>query len=115
MLAFDTILSVDNNVYDTINHQLFNIESLELILNYLSNCWQRTKISISFSSWAELLCGVPRGSVLGSLFNIFLNYLFYEFTNTKVCNIPDNTTPYACDIDLSTLLRNLEQIRFYSS
>ena len=94
-----------SKAFDTINHQLlitklrtywFNIEALELILNYLSNRWQRTKINISFSSWAELLCGLPQGSVLGPLlFNIYLNDLFYEFTNTKVCNLADDTTPYA--------------------
>ena len=42
------------------------------------------------------------------LFNIYLNYLFYEFTNTTVCNLADDTTPYECDIDLPTLLHNVE-------
>ena len=46
--------------------------------------------------------------MLGPLFNIYLNDLFYEFTNTDVCNLADATTPYACDTNLSTLLRNLE-------
>ena len=59
---------------DTINHELlisklhaygFNKESLELILDYLSNRWQRTNICDNFSSWAALLQGVPQGSVLG--------------------------------------------------
>ena len=57
-----------SKAFGTINHQLliaklhaygFNVEALELILNYLSNRWQRTKINISFNTWAELLCGVP--------------------------------------------------------
>ena len=107
-----------SKAFDTINHQLliaklhvygFNVEAPELILNYLSNRSQVTKINISFSSWAELICDVPQGSVLYPLlFNIYLNDLFYEFANTKVCNLADDTTPYACDIDLPTLLRNLE-------
>ena len=52
-----------SKAFDTINHELliaklhaygFNKESLELILDYLSNRWQRTKIGDNFSSWAEL-------------------------------------------------------------
>ena len=34
--------------------------------------------------------------------------MFYAFSNTNVCNLADDTTPYACDINLPTLLRNLE-------
>ena len=46
---------------DTLNHNLlianlyaygFSEESLELINSYLTNCWQRTKVNISFSSWS---------------------------------------------------------------
>ena len=59
-----------SKAFDTLNHDLliaklyaygFSEESLKLINSYLTNGWQRTKVNISFSSWSELLLGVPQG------------------------------------------------------
>ena len=103
---------------DTINHELliaklhaygFSKESLDLILEYLSDRWQRTTISGNVSSWAELLQGVPQGSVIGPLlFNIYINDLFYLTEMTDVCNFADDTTFFACDSDLKHLMERLE-------
>ena len=69
--------------FDTINHDLliaklnaygFTKNSLRLKKTYLSNRWQRAKVNTSFTSWSELLLGVPQGSVLGPLLlNIYIN------------------------------------------
>ena len=73
--------------FDTISYGLllakllayeFTNKSLRSIKSYLTNHWQRAKVNKSFSSWSELLLGVPLTLVLGPLlFNIYLNHLFY--------------------------------------
>ena len=109
---------MESIIHDTINHELllaklnaysFDKNSLEIMRNYLSNHWQRTKINTTFSSWSSLLKGVTQGSVLGPiLFNIFLNNLFLVLNNTDVCNFADDTSSHACDISLDELLMCLE-------
>ena len=78
-----------SKAFDTINYELLiaklgaygiKKDSLKLIHSYLTDRWQRTKINATFSSWYELLQGVPQGSVFGPiiLFNIYLNDLFFS-------------------------------------
>ena len=80
-----------------------------MIKSSLTNRWQRTKVNKSFSSWSELLLGIPQGSVLEPLlFYIYLNDLFYFPEYTNVCDYADDATFHACDSDLKNLIPRLE-------
>ena len=63
------VLTDLSKAFDRINHELllaklnaysFDKNSLEIMRNYLSNRWHRTKFNTTFSSWSALLKGIPQ-------------------------------------------------------
>ena len=85
--------------------------SLKLIFSYLSNQTQCVRLNNSYSRKSEIKFGVPQGSVLGPLlFNIDLTDLFLECEDDNIRSYADDTTPYFCAQDISSVISELQRI-----
>ena len=115
---FGALLTDLSKAFDCLSHDLliaklnaygFSIAALRLVQNYVSNLKQRTKINFDYSSWEEILFGVPQGSTLGSLlFNIFLSDLFFIMNETDFANYADDNTPYVVGNNIEDVIIKLQ-------
>ena len=107
-----------SKAFDSLPHELliaklaaygFKHSSLKLLLSYLTNRFQRTRMGSIFSEWLLIILGVPQGSILGPLlFNIFINDLLFTIQASEICNFADDNTIYSCASSLISVLDNLE-------
>ena len=87
----------------------FSLNALRLVHSYLINRKQRTTINTKYSSWEEILFGVPQGSILGPLlFNIFLCDVFFIMNETEIASYADDNTPYTSCQNIDNVIRTLE-------
>ena len=113
-----TVLMDLSHVYDCVPRDLlipklnpYDINSLGLLLisDYLSRRKQRTKTDSSYSSWHDVIRGVPQGSLLGSLlFHVFINDFFLFIRRSEVGNFADDNTLYSVGKNIENVISDLK-------
>ena len=102
--AFGVLLTDFSKALDCLSQDLLianlhayvlDINSLNILQDYLSNHKERTKVDSFYSSWEVIPSGVPQHSMLGPLlFNIFMCDMFLMLKATYFTGYPDDITPF---------------------
>ena len=84
--------------------------SCRLLSSYFVNRTQRVKIGNSRSQWETIYEGAAQGSIMGPFcFNVLCIDLFFLIAdNIRIFNYADDTTIMSCDINVHTVIENLE-------
>ena len=107
-----------SKAYDCLPHDL-TVTKLEAysiakdillsVSDYLSYSKQKTKIGSASSDLANVIRGIPHGSILGPLlFNIFIDDIFLVVEKSDICNFVDDNTLYSHGSNFPLILNNLE-------
>ena len=87
----------------------FDLPAVKLSQSYLSSRKQRTKVNATYSSWEEILSGVPQESILDPLlFNLFLCDLFWKMRETNFASYADDNTLYVLGDSIDDVIKSLE-------
>ena len=118
--AFGGLLTDLSKAFDCLPHSLFitklkaygfDNNSLNLVNDYLSHRFQRTKIANEYSSWKEMILGVTQGSILGPLFfNIHLCDISFIIEKFDIANFADDNRPYVTGDNISSVVKRLEEV-----
>ena len=116
--VFGALLTDLSKAFDCIPHDLIiakleayglEIGALRLIHSYLIKRKQRVKVEEAYSSWKDIIFGVPQGSILGPLlFNTHLCDLFYFLENFDIASYADDTTIYTTKENKESVIAALE-------
>ena len=91
-----------SKVFDCIAHDLFlaklasysfSERALRYVYSYLSNRRQCVPINTTYSNYQKIISGVPRGSILGSIFfNLSINDSLFFVFDVSLHNFADDNT-----------------------
>ena len=105
--AFDCLLH--DLLIAKLHAYVFEIDSVRLIYSYLVGRKQQVKIDNEYSTWQEILFGVPQGSILGPLlFKIHMCDLFFVVESVDIASYADDATPYVCLEDIDLIIEKLD-------
>ena len=107
--AFDCIL------YELLEAKLhaygFDESSLKVIISYLKNRMQTTKVGSSFSELLSIIYGVSQGSILGPLlFIIYICDLVIVNKEVNFSSYADDTAPFITGMSFGQIIPELESI-----
>ena len=86
-----------------------DVDSLNILQDYLSNCKQRAKVDSFYSSWEAILSGVPQAFILGSLLFIYV----WHIPDIKRHIFPgyaDDNIPFVVRDNITDVKKALEEI-----
>ena len=118
--AFSALLTDLLKAFNCLSHDLLiaklhanclEINSLNILQDYLSNRKQRTKVDTFYSSWGAILSGVPQRSILGPLLlNILMCDMFLILKATKFTGYADDNLPFVVRDNVADVTKALKKI-----
>ena len=115
---FGALLTDLSKAFDCLDHELliaklnaygFSLPALKLVHDYLSNRKQRTKVNRNYSSWLEIVFGVPQRYILGLLLFNILTDLFFILSDGDIANYADGNPPFVIAYDINGVITPLEK------
>ena len=111
---FGVLLTDLSKAFDCLLHDLLiaklNSDGFNMSCRFVHRYrMQRTEMNSEYSSWEQIMLGVPQRSILGPLLcNIFLCDLFLIMENIGIASYADDNTSYTTGNLTEEVIQNLE-------